>query len=161
MNVDLLSAELIRDEAMALRLYADSVGKHTIGVGRNLDDVGISEGEALFMLHNDIDRTMRDLDQHLPFWRSLDEVRQRVLANMAFNMGIGNDERGLLSFKRTLILIEAGQFTEAAKSMADSRWATQVGDRAKRLVWMMTTGKDYPLLRRSTDPPIAPPTETA
>ena len=68
----------------------------------------------------------------------LDDVRQRVLLDMAFNLGVV----GLLSFKRTLGVIEAGRYELAAAMMLDSKWAGQVGQRAERLSRMMATGKD-------------------
>jgi len=69
-------------------------------------------------------------------------VRQRVLLDMAFNLGIS----GLLKFKRTLKAIRAKQYEKAAEMMLDSRWATQVGQRAKRLSKMMATGHIPPEL---------------
>lgn len=133
MIIDAMRAELVRDEGLRLRIYKDTVGKLTIGVGRNLDDVGISKDEAYLMLDNDIQRTSDSLDKNLPWWKTLDEVRQRVILNMAFNMGINS----LLGFKNTLAAIQAGRYNDAADGMLASKWATQVGDRATRLAKMM------------------------
>lgn len=143
MDADTLIRELTRDEGLSLKPYRDSVGKMTIGVGRNLDDVGISPGEAEIMLRNDIARAQADLDRELPWWRGLDPVRQRVLVNMTFNMGIGSrgpKPCGLLSFSSTLELIHLGRYLEAAQHMLDSKWARQVGARAERLALMMRDG---------------------
>lgn len=137
MNVELLTAELERDEELRLKPYRDSLGNLSIGIGRNLDDEGISRHEALMMLANDIDKRVRLLDEHLPWWRSLDEVRSRVIVNMCFNLGIG----GLLGFRRMLAALKAGDYDTAADEMADSKWARQVGDRAVRLVAMMRAGQ--------------------
>lgn len=139
MNLDAMRSELIRDEAMKLKPYRDSVGKLSIGVGRNLDDVGISQIEAAQMLDSDIRRTADALDKALPWWRGLDEVRQRVLLNMAFNMGVA----GLLGFKHTLADVQAGNYDFAAAGMLASKWAGQVGDRAQRLANMMMKGNDH------------------
>lgn len=136
MNLERLMAELERDEGRVLKPYEDSVGKVTIGVGRNLSDVGISNTEANFLLANDIERTCEDLDRELPWWRNLDEDRQRVLANMCFNVGIGK----LLTFKNTLAYVEAGEWEKAAEQMIKSKWASQVGPRAKRLAERMRVG---------------------
>jgi len=130
-----------RDAAGRLKPYRDSVGKLTIGYGRNLDDRGITEVEALYLLHNDVVEVEHDLDQHLPWWRGLDDVRQRVLADMAFNMGLA----GLLTFHQTIAFIQAGQYPAASAGMLNSRWARQVGRRARRLAQMMETGQDVPL----------------
>lgn len=149
--------ELIRDEGCRLKTYRCTAGKLTIGVGRNLDDVGISfeetkklgitkqsaiklgisQANAEALLDSDIDRVEKDLDRKLSWWRKLDPVRQRVLVNMAFNLGID----GLLGFKNTLRFIQAGNYEQAARNMEQSLWAKQVGKRAKRLQDMMRAGK--------------------
>jgi lysozyme len=136
MNTDLLKDELVRDEGLKLKPYRCTAGKLTIGVGRNLDDVGISASEAMLLLEHDINRVIAKLSYHLPWWSSLSENRQRVLANMAFNLGID----GLLKFKNTLSHIQNGNYSEAAKAMLESKWAKQVGERAVRLSKMMEAG---------------------
>lgn len=133
MNATFLAAELERDEGLRLLPYKDSVGKTTIGIGRNLDDVGISEAEARAMLAADIARVEADLDRELTWWRKLDEDRQRVLANMAFNLGVAK----LLTFKNTLGSIFVGDYQAAADAMLASKWASQVGPRATRLAARM------------------------
>lgn len=135
--IDGLVAQLKRDEGLRLTPYKDSVGKLTIGIGRNLDDVGISTEEAEFLLNNDIQRAASDLVKALPWTANLDRVRNAVLVNMAFNLGI----RGLLQFKNTLSLIQQGKYDQAAEAMLQSRWANQVGDRAGRLALQMKTGE--------------------
>lgn len=116
--------------------YKDTVGKITIGVGRNLTDVGLSEDEIEYLLANDIKRVFLDLDSHLPWWRTLDQTRQDVLADMCFNMGIG----GLMQFKNTLAAIQAHDWSKASAGMLASTWAKQVGKRAVTLAQMMETG---------------------
>lgn len=128
-------AELIRDEGEKLKPYADTVGKLTIGVGRNLTDVGISQDECDLLLQNDVARSAAMLDRDLSWWRTLDPVRQRVMLNMAFNMG-----GGLLTFVNTLAAVQKGDYNAAASGMLQSHWATQVGARAQRLADMMRTG---------------------
>lgn len=129
MNLDQLTADLRRDEGERLKPYRDIVGKLTIGVGRNLDDVGISETECLMLLKNDITRVGIELDEHIPWWRQLDGALQGVLANMCFNLGIN----GLLGFHRFLTLLQAGKRIDAAMELLHSKWADQVGVRAVRL----------------------------
>lgn len=135
-NKTLLTRDLIADEGMRLKTYTCTAGKLTIGVGRNLDDNGISVDEAHLMLQNDIDIVCAQLDNKLPWWRDMTEVRQRVLANMCFNMGIGT----LLKFINTLEAMKHGQYDKAADGMLKSLWAKQVGNRAKRLARQMKEG---------------------
>lgn len=141
MDLDALKADLIRDEGLRLRPYTDTAGKITIGVGRNLTDKGISHEEAMALLSADIDEHVQLLDKYLPWWARLDAQRQGVLANMAFNLGVGpSDEQPhgkLLLFKSTLDAMARGDYSAAAEGMAQSLWAKQVGPRAERLVAVM------------------------
>ena len=132
-----LLTQLLRDEGLQLRPYRDTVGKLTIGVGRNLDDKGISREEALEMLDHDVSEATQSLTETLPWVTSLDEARQGVLVNMAFNLGL----RGLLQFHQTLQAVENGHWQAAAQHMLDSKWAQQVGPRATRLALQMETGE--------------------
>lgn len=143
MNVEEMKKELIRDEGLRLKPYRCPAGKLTIGVGRNLEDTGITELEAEMLLAYDIERFGYQLDRAIPWWRGLDEIRQRVLLNMAFNMGVAR----LMEFKNTLENVKAGKWKEAAAGMLQSRWASQVGARAGRLARMMETGS--PVARAS------------
>lgn len=152
-----LRTELARDEGLRLKVYRCTAGARTIGIGRNLDAVGIRAAErqqlgitvaiciasgitsaqAYALLESDIDACERDLDARLPWWRSLDDVRQRVLLNMCFNLGIGR----LLGFKNTLAAVQARRFADASAGMKASAWHNQVGARAVRLEAMMATGR--------------------
>lgn len=136
MNNDQLAKELIVDEGLKLKPYYCTAGKLTIGVGRNLEDRGITPAEATHMLTNDIAAITQDLNRALPWWTNLSENRQRVLANMAFNLGISR----LLGFKNALTLMKIAKYEDAAKEMLDSNWARQVGPRAIRLAKMMRDG---------------------
>jgi lysozyme len=127
-------------EGIRLKPYKDTVGKLTIGIGRNLDDVGLSKAEAYYLAQNDIRRRINRLEK-FEWYRNLDEVRKKVIIDMAFNLGMG----GLLSFKNMIKAIKLNDFPTAAVEMLNSKWANQVGVRAKRLSKMMKTGQDYEL----------------
>ncbi len=135
---DHLRAQLIRHEGMRAKPYRDTVGKLTIGVGRNLDDVGIAENEAEYLLAGDIERATRGLVARYPTWfPDLDPVRQAVLVNMAFNLGLSK----LAAFTHMLAAVASKQYGLAADEMITSRWALQVGDRAVELAAQMRTGQ--------------------
>src|SRR3546814_2270740 len=111
MDIDALKADLARDEGFIPHAYQDSLGYWTIGCGRLIDEQlggGISKEEALYLLGNDIRRSLADLDRALPWWRGLSEARMRALANMAFNLGITR----LLGFRLFLAALEAGRSEE-------------------------------------------------
>jgi len=116
--------------------YTDTKGKITIGVGRNLTDNGLSEVEIGWLLDNDIDRVIKELDSALPWWKGLNGVRQLVLADMCFNLGLPR----FLKFKKTLAAAQTGDFDLAASEMLDSSWAKDVGKRAVYLSTLMRTG---------------------
>lgn len=131
-----LKRQLIVDEGLRLRPYRCTAGKLTIGIGRNLDDLGITREEALMLAENDIIRVEQELDATLPWWREMSERRQQALANMCFNLGI----QRLLKFTNTLAAMEQGDYEAAAAGMKASAWFRQVGERAVRLVDAMRRG---------------------
>jgi lysozyme len=124
-----LAQDLLRDEGLRLKPYRCTAGKLTIGVGRNLDDRGISESEALHLLDNDIKACWGQVVGSLPWAVHAPEAVQEVLANLCFNLGLA----GLLGFRQTLALLQAGRYAEAALELLRSKWAGQVGARAERL----------------------------
>jgi lysozyme len=136
-HAERLRAQLIEHEGLRLRVYFDSVGKATIGVGRNLDDKGLTKAEAMQLLENDLQECIADLAS-FPWFESLDAVRQRVLIDMRFNLGPTRFRR----FVATLAAVSTGRYDEAADAMLASKWATQVKGRARRLAAMMRTGVD-------------------
>ena len=136
MNRDSLRSMLVIHEGLRLHPYKCTAGKVTIGVGRNLDDVGISQDEAMYLLERDIDRVEADLDKVWPWWREMTDARQQVLADMCFNLGIGR----LMGFVNTIAAMRVGRYDAAADGMLASLWAQQVGNRAQRLAKMMREG---------------------
>ena len=130
-----LERELIRDEGLRLKPYTDSVGKLTIGVGRNLDDNGISKDEAITMLKNDIANSQRELEQ-FAWFRRLDSRRKDAILNMHFNLGLPR----LLSFKNMIAALDDGDYKRAADEALNSRWAEQVGERAVRISLIIRYG---------------------
>ncbi|GAB1467413.1 hypothetical protein MASR2M64_00810 [Candidatus Cloacimonadota bacterium] len=133
-----IKEQLIRHEGLRLKPYRCTAGKLTIGIGRNLDDRGISQTEAYVLMENDIQNCEQQLVDKIPeIYNGLDEVRKSVLLNMCFNLGIG----GLLGFNNTLAFIAAGDWERAANGMLASKWAKQVGIRAIELSELMRKGK--------------------
>ena len=130
---------LKRHEGLRLHPYEDSVGVSTIGYGRNLEDVGISKDEAALLLANDIARAQKEAEVNIPHFECLDIVRQDVLINMIFNLGI----KGFMRFRRLRLAIDCQDWSWACHEMLDSKWARQVGSRAIELAEMMRYGR-YP-----------------
>lgn len=133
--LDKLVAQLKLHEGVKLKPYRCTAGKLTIGVGRNLDDVGISMEEADLLLKNDIANVMRRCIG-LTFWSELSENRKIVIIDMVFNLGWTR----FLGFKKTIDLISKGKYEQASIEMLNSAWAKQVGKRAETLAKMMRQG---------------------
>jgi lysozyme len=150
MNLALLKEELKRDEGLRLKPYKCTAGAWTIGYGHNLSadglsteqvigryGTGISLEKAEALLNADMDDAIyaaRSLCSG--FWDQLTDARQRVVVNMAFNLGYTK----LSQFKRTFTAIRECRYKDASRHMLNSRWYGQVGDRAKRLIAMMERG---------------------
>lgn len=127
-----LKAQLKIQEGYKLYPYTDTVGKITIGVGRNLTDVGLSKEEVNILLDHDIDRAESSLSAY-DFYKNSPPSVQLILLNMCFNMGINS----LLKFKSMIAYIIHDDFENASIEMLDSKWATQVGDKAIKLAKIM------------------------
>ncbi len=128
---------LRRHEGVKNTLYKCTSDKWTIGVGRNLEDVGLSEEEIDMLLLNDIVRTKELMNDYIPWHSDLDEVRQEALINFVFNVGIGTT----MKFKNAMAALEAHDYDTAAAEMLDSNWAKQVGNRAIEVTEMIKTGE--------------------
>ena len=135
-DMDKMIEQLVDHEGLELHPYEDSLGIITIGVGRNLEERGISEDEAFYLLGNDIEIIWDELIKQHPIVEDLDDQRQMILLDMAFNMGVPR----LGKFKKMWAAIENGDMIEASKQALDSRWADQVGRRAERLAERLTSG---------------------
>jgi lysozyme len=115
--------------------YVDTVGKTSVGVGRNLTDKGLSDSEIDYLLMNDIRECTDDLKTFL-WWDDLDDVRRNVLIDMRFNLGPSRFRQ----FKATLAAVAMGDYVTASDQMRKSKWYRQVKSRGERLARMMSTG---------------------
>jgi lysozyme len=122
-------------EGRRAKPYQDTVGKWTVGVGRNLTDKGLSDSEIDYLLMNDIRECTDDLQTFL-WWDDLDEVRRNVLIDMRFNLGPSR----FRGFKATLAAVAMGDYVTASDQMRKSKWYRQVKGRGERLARMMSTG---------------------
>jgi len=134
MDKEKIVQQLLIHEGLRLRPYHCPAGKLTIGVGRNLEEKGITEKEAFVLLENDIEECRKDLEEIFQGFDLLPESVQLVLVDMRFNLGPNR----FRNFKRMIAAVKNHNFYQAAAEMKDSRWYTQVGQRAKTLVNMMT-----------------------
>jgi GH24 family phage-related lysozyme (muramidase) len=130
-----LKAMLIRHEGMRNKLYTDTAGKVSIGIGRDLTDVGLNNAEIDLLFANDLAATQAWVARDIPCFKNLSPNRQNVIIDMAFNL------RGrLLGFTKFLAALSSGDYDTAAVEMIASAWAGQVGSRAVELAAMMKAG---------------------
>ena len=134
--MDKLTALIAKHEGLRLKPYKDTVGKLTIGYGRNLDDVGISQDIADQMLTEDVAQSIKAC-RKFKWFEDLNEIRQAVIVNMVFNLGITRFRK----FKKTIAHIKRRHYCYASDEMLDSKWARQVKGRAEELAHMMCTGQ--------------------
>jgi len=148
-NLSLLIAELRFDEGVRYTPYNDTLGVKTTGVGHNLQvsplpygwSYPLTDDQVNHLLTADLQNVFTRLGVRIPWWSSLDDVRQRVICNMCFQLGVN----GLMGFTNTLEFVEQGDFQQASEGMLASQWATQTPARAQRLATMMSTGvSTYP-----------------
>lgn len=139
-----LIADLKRDEGLCLRAYPDPVSHGdpwTIGYGHTGPEVhqGLlwTQAQADAALIADILEAQAQLDARLPWWRTLDGIRQDVMTELCFNMGVGT----LLTFSNTLAALKAKDWKRAAACLLASRWAAQVKDRSTRIAQMVVSGE--------------------
>ena len=133
-----LIEQIKRHEGVRSHVYECPEGYLTIGVGRNVDPnggLGLSDDEIDYLLENDLRRCERELGR-FSWFDDLDMVRQDALINMCFNLGFTR----LLKFKNMLAAIAEGKYSLAAVEALDSKWAKQVGSRAKELAYQIETG---------------------
>ena len=156
-QMDRLRIQLILNEGLSLTMYKCTAGKNTIGVGRNVDDnpltdeekkhlgnknifkTGITKEEAMYLLDNEINEVIGKLTRQISIFIKLDPIRQRVLIDLGFNMGVP----GLLKFKNTLAALNRLDYEATAKGLENSLWFTQIKTRGPRVVKMMRTGEDF------------------
>lgn len=124
-----------KHEGLRLKMYKCTAGKNTIGYGRNLDDNGISADEAELMLKHDLENAEVDA-RRFKVYEKLNQNRKDILIEMVFNLGYAR----LCGFKKMFSALELGDYDTAANEMLDSKWARDVGERARTLAYFMRVG---------------------
>tara|TARA_R110002020_G_scaffold136464_1_gene304287 strand:- start:599 stop:1012 length:414 start_codon:yes stop_codon:yes gene_type:complete len=126
--VEKLTEKLKFEEGCELMPYKDTVNKLTIGIGRCLDERGITMDEAEFLLKTDISIVMTELNDSFPWWSNLSEKRQLIMCDLVFNLGMPK----LKNFVKFLAAMEIEDWVNAHDELLDSNYADQVPNRAKR-----------------------------
>jgi lysozyme len=127
---------IIGHESLKLKPYKCTAGKLTIGVGRNLDDKGISESEAMFLFQNDLEDTLQHCNRY-PWFEHLSEVRKAAITDMLFNLGPSR----FSGFRNFIKAMAAQDYAEAGVELENSKWFAQVGRRSRRIKSMIMTNR--------------------
>ena len=128
-----LRERIKKHEGLRLKPYTCPAGYLTIGYGRNIEENGISEIEAAYLLDNDINNCRAECNKNFSWFDKLDTIRQDVIVEMDFNLGI----KRLKKFKKMLAACSRKDYETAAREMLNSLWARQVGKRAETLADIM------------------------
>ena len=118
---------IIKHEGLRLKPYYCPAGKLTIGVGRNIEDNGISEDEALYLLQNDIERCVDELREIFDNFDMFDENKKTALIDIIFQLG----KPRFLTFKKMIKAIKNEDWQLASKELKDSRLCKQVPNRCE------------------------------
>lgn len=132
---DLALPRVKQEEGFRPYPYRDSRGFLTVGYGLNLDSP-MPERLASVICQWQLDETGFYLESY-PWYRACDPVRQSVLLDMAFNMGLEK----LLGFQKMLTACASKDWQAAHDQMLESAWAGEVGARAQHLAQIMLTGE--------------------
>lgn len=117
-------------------MYQCPAGKHTIGYGHNLDDNGLPAGIVELLFYHDVNNSILEARKHFPWFANMCEVRQAVIVDMLFQLGLFNFRK----FVKTINYLEKHDFERAADEMLESQWARNHPKRAGRLSEMMRSG---------------------
>jgi len=141
--IEIVKEDLIRHEGYVAEIYLCSEGYPTFGIGHMVNEsdmeyawpVGtpVEDQRILDVFHEDCDVAYKDACALVLNFAGQSVDAQRVLVNMAFNLG----RNRLSGFKNFLKAVNEGDYNKAADEMIDSKWYRQVGRRSKELVEIM------------------------
>ena len=137
MDYERLKKQLVIHEGLKLKPYHCSANKLTIGVGRNIEEVGITESEAMYLLENDIVNVEAQCRAKFTWFDTLSDLRKEAIINLVFNMGLST----FCKFKKTIAHLEKGEYELAGTELLDSNYARQVGQRSVRVANMIAGEK--------------------
>ena len=148
-TLDLIEQDIERHEGCVSKIYLDSEGYATFGIGHLVitkdPEYGLPVGTPVTMrrvreaFSEDLHSSIKDCEALFPMLEDYPAPVQRVLVNMTFNLG----RTRLSKFKNMIKAIEAHDWNAAADEMVDSRWYRQVKSRGVELVELMRSAREY------------------
>ena len=142
LDIEVFKSQLREDEGVKDTAYTDTEGHLTIGVGHKVLDTDnlklgsvIDEGTLDRMLSSDASDAIKSSKSLVDDWEGLPSNVKYALSNMTFQLG----KRGVSKFKKTLDLVNSGDYKAASIEMLDSKWAKQTPNRAKKMAGLMAS----------------------
>ena len=140
MDIDRLRQEIESDEGNIGEIYLDHLKLPTLGIGHLIKKtdpeywlpVGtpVSRKRINTYFNEDIQGTMEDCEKLYKDFYKLPEEAKLILCNMMYNLGYTR----LSKFSKLKAAVNKGDWEEASKQMYQSKWRTQVPNRAGRLI---------------------------
>ena len=141
MNMDRLLESVKKHEGYRNKVYLDTLGKRTVGVGHLCvesfweDDKEYEEKFLMEILQKDLQQAIRGarslMEQHS--CADIDEKAEELLIEMVFQLG----KTGVSKFKNMWKALAEKNYIGASYEMLDSRWAKQTPNRAKAMAKTM------------------------
>lgn len=146
-TLELLKADLAREEGKVLKVYPDHLGKLTVGIGHLIvkgdpeygkpKDTPITEERCTELFRKDVERTAKGLFEAVPWLHDHPQDVQRALINMAFQLGVA----GLVGFRNTMTYIRRREYRVARENALQSLWARQTPARANRVLTLLANAR--------------------
>ena len=141
MNMDRLMESVKKHEGYRNKVYLDTLGKRTVGVGHLCvedfweDDKEYDEKFLMEILQKDLQQAIRGarslMEEH--GCADIDEKAEELLIEMVFQLGM----TGVSKFKNMWKALAEKNYIGASYEMLDSRWAKQTPNRAKAMAKTM------------------------
>ena len=141
MNMDRLKDSVKQHEGYSNKVYLDTLGKRTVGVGHLCvedfweDDKEYSEKFLLEILEKDLSEAIKGANDLMAEHDCMDinEKAHEILIEMVFQLG----KNGVSKFKNMWKALSELNYVGASYEMLDSRWAKQTPNRAKDMAQIM------------------------
>ncbi len=126
-------------------IFDPSRGRQIVGIGHVLDASPLpdemypmTEDRAMQLLRSKVETLKATLQARFSWFQMMDEVRQRVVVDMVFHLGVPT----FRTFTTLIRALESGNYGEAADEIRCTIWAHLVGVRAVRLASWMRVGRE-------------------
>ena len=143
MNMDRLLASVKKHEGYRNKVYLDTLGKRTVGVGHLCvedfweDDKEYEEKFLMTILEHDLQTAIKGAKDLMSEngCNDIDEIAQELIIEMIFQLG----KTGVSKFRNMWKHLSAFEYSSAASEMLDSRWAKQTPNRAQAMSAQMAS----------------------